>query len=77
MVALIYLYDIIVISPMFEEHLSLLMAVFIMLQNSGLTIKMEKWKFMRREIKYLVMKITQDGIKTDTSNTEAIEEAFP
>lgn len=69
---LVYLDDIIIMAATFEEHLMLLIEVFTFLWNAKLTVKCEKCKFLRNEIKYLGVRITQDGIKTDKQKTEAI-----
>lgn len=40
-------------------------------------VKLEKCMFLRKKIKYLSVKITQDGIKTDTEKIEAIMSMIP
>lgn len=55
----------------FEEHLKLVREVFTVICNACLSVKLEKCNFLRREIKYLGVKTTQDGIKTDSKKTEA------
>lgn len=57
---------------MFQNHLMLLMEVFTLLRNAGLTVKLEKCMLIRKEIKYLDVEITQHTIKTDAQKTEAI-----
>lgn len=39
------------------------------LRNSDVTDNLEKCKFLRKGIKYLVVKITQEGIKTDAEKS--------
>lgn len=74
---LVYLDDIIVMAATFEEHLRLVRKLFTLLGNAGLTVKLDTCKFLRKEIKYLGVKITQDGIKTDSERTEAITSMSP
>lgn len=50
---------------------------FTLLRNSGLKEKLEKRKFLRKEIKYLGVKITQEEIKTDSEKVEVIMSVFP
>lgn len=74
---LVYLDDIIVMAAMFEDRLRLRREVFTLLRNAGLSVMVEKCKFMRKEIKYLGVKIMQDGIKTDTQKAKAITSMYP
>ncbi|CAF4545674.1 unnamed protein product, partial [Rotaria magnacalcarata] len=62
---LVYIDDIIVFSPTFEQHVHDLSIVFDRLTNTGLTLKASKCDFCRRELKYLGHLITTDGIKPD------------
>jgi len=50
---LIYLNDVIVISPNFDTHVSRLMEVFDRLQAAGLKLKPSKCALLQREVKYL------------------------
>jgi len=50
---LIYLNDVIVISPDFDTHVSRLMEVFDRLQAAGLKLKPSKCALLQREVKYL------------------------
>lgn len=70
--ALVYLDDNIVIAVTFEKHLELLRKVFTLLRNDGLTVKLENYKFLRRELKNLGVTITQDGINYGSEKTESI-----
>lgn len=49
----VHLDDISVMAAIFEKHLMLMRNVYILLRNSDLTVKLEKNKFLRCEIKYL------------------------
>lgn len=48
----------------------LLKAVFTLVCNAGLTVKLKK--FLRKKIMFLQVKIMQDGIKMDCEKTEPI-----
>ena len=62
---LVYLDDIIVYSPTFQQHLQDLHSVFLALASANLTLKASKCYFCRREMKFLGHLITPDGIKPD------------
>lgn len=69
---LVYLDDIIVIATTFEEHLGLLREEFKSFINAGLTVKLEKCKLMRKELKCLGVRITRDGVKIHEKKIEDI-----
>lgn len=48
-----------------------------LLQQAGLTVNLEKCSFGGKEIKYLVFKLTQEGVKVDSSETEAVQAVLP
>lgn len=75
--ALVYLDEFIVMTPTFEDTLRSLRKVFKLLRNVQLPVKLQKCKFMRKEIKYLGVKITHDGIKIDSQKSEAITWLYP
>ena len=62
---LVYLDDVIIYSPTFEQHLIDLEKVFQALKSANLTLKASKCQFCRREMKYLGHVITRNGIKPD------------
>ncbi|CAF1654656.1 unnamed protein product [Rotaria magnacalcarata] len=68
---LVYIDDIVVFSPTFEQHLRDLSTIFDRLANAGLTLKASKCDFCRKELKYLGHLITPDGIKPDPGLTQA------
>ena len=63
--AFVYLDDVIITSPSFHQHLEHLDKVFTLLKNAKFTLKKSKCHFIRKEIKYLGVKITQEGIAVD------------
>lgn len=69
---LVYLDDIIVYSPTFEQHLADLTKVFIALAEANLTLKASKCNFCQKEVKYLGHIITPEGIKPDPALIETV-----
>ena len=62
---LVYIDDVIIYSPTFEQHVEDLKRVFGALRSAKLTLKTSKCHFCRRETKYLGHVITSDGVKPD------------
>lgn len=62
---LVYLDDIIVFSPTFEQHLKDLTSVLQRLQHAHLTVNLRKCKFACDEVHYLGYRITPTGLSTD------------
>ncbi|CAF1502254.1 unnamed protein product [Adineta steineri] len=73
---LVYIDDIVIYSPTFEQHLIDLKNVFLALREANLTLKASKCCFCRKEMKYLGHIVTQDGIKPDPTLTKAVSD-FP
>lgn len=72
--ALVYLDDIIVYSSSFTDHLSHLALVLDKIQQSGLTLKIEKCQFCRTHLKYLGHIVSKDGIHPDPAKLTAVRE---
>ena len=70
--AMVYLDDILIFSRTREEHLSRIAHVFDKIKESGLKINPEKCHFMTEKTKFLGYIISKDGIQTDESKIEAI-----
>lgn len=68
----VYIDDIIIISPTFEKHISLLKRVLDKLRLANLTINFEKSQFFRKELKYLGYIVDSKGLHADPSKIEAI-----
>lgn len=66
----IYLYDIIIVSETFEEHLRALNKVHERLKSAGLTINMPKCNFVRPSLKYLGYIVDGKGLRTDPEKVE-------
>ena len=71
---LVYLDDIIVFSPTFEQHLKDLNEVFTRLRDARLTLKASKCHFVKSELIYLGHKISAEGIQPDPSKIAALKE---
>ena len=70
---LLYLDDVIVISPDFTSHLQRLEEVLQRLQSAGLKLKPQKCELLQTEVRYLGHIVSAEGIATDPEKIEAIE----
>lgn len=61
----VFLYDIVVVSPTFKQHLDDLREVFSHLRSAGLTVKLGKCQFCQEEFKFLGYKVMSGGISPD------------
>lgn len=68
----VYLDDIIVVTPTFNQHLKILEEIFKRLKEANLTLNKEKCKFCRPELKYLGYVVDRDGLRVDPGKVEAI-----
>lgn len=73
---LVYLDDLLVVSPTFDRHLEVLKEVAKCLRNAGLTINVGKSKFCMTEVRYLGHVVGDGTIRTDPGKISAITE-FP
>lgn len=69
---LVYLDDIVVISPDFDTHLETLGKVFDRLHRAGLTVNREKCQFCRSELRYLGYVVDRQGLRVDPEKVEAL-----
>ncbi|GFW71981.1 retrovirus-related Pol polyprotein from transposon 297 [Trichonephila clavipes] len=74
---MIYMDDVIITSPSFNEHIDHLNQVFTLLRDAGITLNKEKCHFARDKSKYLGLIISKEGIETDNSKVKAIAEMKP
>jgi len=71
---LIYLDDVIVISPDFQTHVSCLREVFERLRGAGLKLKPSKSALLQPEVKYLKHVVGRNDVTTDPEQIRAIED---
>ena len=69
---LIYIDDIIVFSSTFQEHLDRLERVFLKLQGAGLKLRLEKYHFVQKAVKYLGHVVSDKGICPDPAKTDVV-----
>ena len=74
---LLYLDDVIVISPDFDSHFQRLKEVFRRLQDAGLKLKPAKCKLLQDEVYYLGHVASEKGVATDPAKVEAIKKWEP
>jgi len=70
----VYLDYPLIISETFEEHLDTLLQVAEQLRVAGLTINVEKSKFLVPEVTYLGYVVSRDGVRVDPDKVSAIEQ---
>ncbi|GFV36167.1 retrovirus-related Pol polyprotein from transposon opus [Trichonephila clavipes] len=73
----VYMYDVIISSPSFTQHIEHLKEVFRLLHEARLTLNKNKCKFGCDKIKYLGLIINKEGIKTDETKVQAIVDMKP
>lgn len=71
----VFLDDICVTGVDRESHMRHLRAVIERLAEVGLTVKLEKCKFLQKQVSYLGFIIDKDGLRPDASKVEAINKA--
>ena len=70
--ALVYLDDIIIYSTSIDEHFEHIKAIFLLLYEAGLKLKLKKCQFLKASVNYLGHIISKDGIAPDPSKIEKI-----
>ena len=75
--ALIYLDDVLVFSPTFEQHLKDLTAVLSALRKINIHLKAKKTTLASSDVHYLGHIVSAEGIRPDPSKIKAILEAAP
>ena len=69
----VYIDDIIIVSPTFEQHISLLARVLEKLKMANLTISYKKCNFFRKQLKYLGYVVDCNGLQPDPEKIDAIK----
>jgi len=69
---LVYVDDVIMISPDFPTHVSRLREVFERLRSAGLKLKPSKCAFLQPEVKYLGHVVGRNGMATDPDKVRAV-----
>lgn len=73
-IVLVFFYDILIYSPMFEQHVEHIRLVFELLQADQWKIKLSKCSFSQRQVAYLGHVISGSGVATDPSKITAIQD---
>lgn len=68
----VYLDDIVVASPTFEQHLADLEEVLVRLRSAGLSLKLSKCQFCLSELTFLGYRVTPSGIHPDPDKVKAV-----
>ncbi len=68
----VYLDDIVVASPTFKQHLDDLREVLSRLKSAGLTIKLAKCQFCRKDLTFLGYRVCPSGILPDQDKMKAV-----
>lgn len=71
---LLYLDDVIVMSPDMDTHLERLEEVFIRFRAAGLKLKPQKCSLLRKQVSYLGHVVSGEGVSTDPEKVKAIEQ---
>ncbi|GFY20552.1 retrovirus-related Pol polyprotein from transposon 17.6 [Trichonephila clavipes] len=74
---MVYMDEVIITSPSFNEHTYHLNQVFTLLRGTGLTLNKDKCQFARDKLKYLGLIISKEEIETDNSKASAYTEMEP
>ncbi|GFX06372.1 retrovirus-related Pol polyprotein from transposon 297 [Trichonephila clavipes] len=64
---MVYMDDVIITSPSFNEHIDHLNQVFTLLRDAGLTLNKDKCHSARDKLKYLGLIISKEGIEPDNT----------
>ncbi len=70
---MVYIDDIIIYSPTFEQHLSDLETVLKRLDSVSMAVKLRKCQFCRQALSFLGHVVTSDGVHVDNTKVEAIK----
>lgn len=68
----VYLDDVIIATPTFDQHVECLRIVFDRLRRANLTINLEKCEFCLPSLKYLGFLVDREGLRTNPEKVEAM-----
>lgn len=71
----VYLNDIVIASPTFEQHLADLAEVLARLKSAGLSLKLSKCQFCLSELTLLGYRVTPSGVHPDPDKVKAVTES--
>jgi hypothetical protein len=71
---IVYIDDLILFSHSFEEHLKLIDEVLSIAEENGLTFKLKKCHFFKKQVKYLGHVISPNCVRPDPELSRAIRE---
>ena len=71
-ICLVYLDDVVVFSPTFEDHMSRLQRVFDRFREARLKLKPSKCKLFQRQIRFLGHIVSVDGVSPDSEKVDAV-----
>jgi len=72
--AFVYLDDIVIVTPTFEEHMIWLRKVLDRITSAGLTVNPDKCEFCRSQVRYLGFIVQREGLTVDPEKTRPILE---
>lgn len=70
--AFVYLDDIIIASPTFEEHIQTLTTIYEKLNEAGFKVNFDKCEFCKESITFLGFIVDENGLRTDPEKVSAI-----
>lgn len=71
-----YVDDLVIVSSSFDEHFEVLERLFSRLRAVGLTLKLSKSRFLRKEVRFLGFILSAEGIQPDPEKIDIIHK-FP
>lgn len=69
----VFIYDILIYSKTWQDHLDQVAAVFKLLYHHQFKVKLSKCKFAKQELPYLGHIISKHGVATDLGNVKIIQ----
>ena len=75
-IALAYMDDLIIYSKTAEKHVQDLTKVFVRMREAGLRFKIEKCNFFQKELRFLGVIISPEGVRLDPDKVKAVND-FP